>query len=266
MNISTESSFRVRVDLTNPGQFFACCGLLEMAARLKPETLGWFEAGWFWLGQGPTLQETIQGLRAVELRQVDPEDTTASPIFISAPFELRLDWWKTGDRASSDLKVWAGTMESFRIARAMQHALRADDFVSERLLDVGLVAYDPDDGAKKVEPFYFDARRGPNAHSRDVGFAPNDLGLTTIASPAVELLCLIGLQRARPVPTSQPRIFDYHTWVHPLPTTLVSAAVAGFLPDSARHSYRFESGFRTGQRKHKAFLSAKPKPVPSAHE
>ena len=27
-------SIRVKVDVTNPGQFFACCGLLELADRL----------------------------------------------------------------------------------------------------------------------------------------------------------------------------------------------------------------------------------------
>jgi hypothetical protein len=42
--------------------------------------------------------------------------------------------------------------------------------------------------------------------------------------------------------------------------TLTPVAAAGLLPDSAQHGFRFESWFRTGQRKHKAFLSAKPKP------
>src|SRR5437773_11624901 len=42
-----------------------------------------------------------------------------------------------------------------------------------------------DESGKKVEPFYFDARRAINAHSRDVGFSPNDLQLTTTAFPAV---------------------------------------------------------------------------------
>lgn len=261
MSTPLETSFRVRVDVTNPGQFFACCGLLELAARMKPGAQGWFSEGFFHVGHGPTLAELIGSLHRAVLLQTDSEDTTASPIHISAPFELRLDWWKGGERASSDLKVWAGTMESFRIARAMQHALHAEVFTSEDLLDIGQVAYDPEDGTKKVEPFYFDARRGPNAHSRDVGFAPNDLGLTTIASPAVELLCLIGLQRARPIPVfRQPRIFDYHVWMRPLPPSLVPVATAGLLPDSAGHGYRFESWFRTGQRKHKAFITAKRKP------
>ena len=109
----------------------------------------------------------------------------------------------------------------------------------------------------KKEPFYFDANRGPNAHSRDVGFATNDLKLETLASPAVEFLTLVGLQRAIPAPIPKgPRKFDYHLWVKPLPISLLPAAVNGLLPDNSSGTLRFESWYRTGQRKHKAFLTA----------
>ena len=91
-----------------------------------------------------------------------------------------------------------GLWKSMRIARAMQNALHDDRFLSPDLLDVGLIVYDPDSPEKKVEPYYFDARRAPNAHSRDVGFSPNDLGITTTAFPAVEVLCLVGLEKSRP--------------------------------------------------------------------
>lgn len=37
------SNINVNVDVTNPGQFFACCGLLELADRLWPGAEGWFE-------------------------------------------------------------------------------------------------------------------------------------------------------------------------------------------------------------------------------
>ncbi len=111
---------------------------------------------------------------------------------------------------------------------------------------------------EKVEPFYFDANRGPNAHSRDVGFSANDLKLETLASPAVELLTLVGLQRATPVPVRDtPRNFDYSIWTRPLAISPLPAAVYGLLPDNSRSILRFESWFRTGQRKHKAFLTAR---------
>ena len=257
MSTAENPGFRVRVDVTNPGQFFACCGLFELASRLNPNAQAWFDDTRFNVSSAPSLADLVQRLRDVDLVQIDKGDKTASPIQIPEPFSLRLDWWKSQDRANSDLKVWAGTMESFRIARAMQNAMRTESFAAEDLLDVCVVAYDPDEPSKKVEPFYFDARRGPNAHSRDVGFAPNDLALTTIASPAVELLCLIGLQRTRPVRTTLPRVFDYHTWTTPIPASLAPAAIAGLLPNLSGPRYRFESWFRTGQRKHKAFLTAK---------
>ena len=42
--------------------------------------------------------------------------------------------------------------------------MRDERFHGEDLLDVGVITYDAD---KKVEPFYFDARRCPNAPSRE---------------------------------------------------------------------------------------------------
>lgn len=261
MNEST-SPIHIRVDVTNPAHYFACCGLLEIASRLSGEAQGWFESESFKITNGPPLGVLVKTLTEAEFVMLDPNDGTASPIQIPAPLNLRLDWWKAGDRASSDLKVWAGTMESFRIAKAMQAAMGNPEFSSGDLLNVSMVARDPKDPTKKVEPFYFDARRGPNAHSRDVGFAPNDLGMTTIASPAAELLCLIGLQRVRPVPAGKdkPRQFDYCVWTRPTPALLAPVAAAGLLPDPDAKTYRFESWYRTGQRKHKAFLSAKLQP------
>src|SRR5688572_21502685 len=35
-------NIQIPVDLTNPGQFFACCALLELADRLRPGAEGWF--------------------------------------------------------------------------------------------------------------------------------------------------------------------------------------------------------------------------------
>ena len=52
---------RVNVDPTNPGQFFACCGLLELADRLWPGAEGWFEKGEFCV----TCEGAIVGLSAL---------------------------------------------------------------------------------------------------------------------------------------------------------------------------------------------------------
>ncbi len=258
MNLST-AHFRVRVDPSNPGQFFACCALLEFSDRLRPGAQGWFEGAEFCVASGLGLAETLAETTGASLATLRPEDATASPIRVGGPFDLRLDWWKSDDRRVTDLKVWAGTMEAPRICRAMQRAMAKESaaFFTPDLFNVGTVAYDPDDALKKVEPFYFDARRGPNAHSRDVGFPPTDLGLPTRAVPAVVFWCRGGLppSRPRPVP-GQARQYDYFLWPTPVEATLLPAAVNGLLPGGT--GYRFESWYRTGQKKHKAFLKAKP--------
>jgi len=254
--------FSVNVDPTNPGQFFACCGLLELADRLWPGVEGWFEddGSLFHVACADhDLVELTDALANATLIHCDPDDPYSSPLQVAAPFRpLKIDWWITDLTGARDLKVWAGTMESFGIARAMQHAIRCEEFLSPNLLNIGTVVMNPDEPGKKKEPYYFDSRRAPNAHSLDIGFSANDLGLMSTAHPAVELLCLIGLQVARPAFTNDKRIYDYSLWNIPLPTNLLLAAATGSLKLPNARSFRFENWFRTGQKKHKAFRSAIP--------
>ena len=270
---NSESPIRLTVDPTNPGQFFACCGLLELADRLWSGAEGWFEHGKFCIACGGTLNKLLAAAKAVTIasmggetdsddEQEDDDDTekeTVTPVELLSPFKLRLDWWS--DRS---MKTWAGSMNVHFIAIAMAKAIdseRTDPFSQCEVI------YDPPKtdmtmgsrGAgklKKREPFYFDSLRGPNAHARDVGFSPNDLKLTTTASPVVEFLCLVGLQRCRPKLTSRPRVFDYFTWTLPLPISVVPAAVNGFLPFTGSNGYRFKNVFRSGQKKLKAYMPA----------
>jgi hypothetical protein len=256
-----ETAIQVDVDPTNPGQFFACCALLELADRLWPEVEGCFsnDLRKFLISCGEhTLAELVSATANCSMTQVEG-DPYSSPILIGAPFrELEIDWWVRDLTGARDLKVWAGTMESYGIAKAMQYAIRETSFEVNDFLNIGQVVMNPDEPNKKKEPYYFDARRCPNAHSLDVGFAANDLGLTTTAHPAVELLCLIGLQVARPAFTSQKRIYDYTVWTTPLTANLLLAAATGALELPGSQTYRFENWFRTGQKKHKAFRSAFP--------
>ncbi|GHV22617.1 type I-U CRISPR-associated protein Cas8c [Planctomycetales bacterium] len=251
-----DNEIKIEVDLTNPGQYFAGCGLLELAAKLSPEALGWFDgAGNFCLAHTPPLTELLAAIVNAKITALDDHDIYASPLQIGKPFNLRLDWWKNAAHDTSALKTWAGTMEGPRIARALQRAVKTlietSNFAPEKLFTIDGVA-DTDDG-KKVEPFYFDAKRAVDA--RDVGFSPNDIKWETYATPAVELLCLVGLQRAVPAPLGKPRQrqFVYHGWTRPLPITLIAAAVNGLLPDVAP-AYCFESWRRDD--KHKAFKTA----------
>ena len=232
MSQQSESSISVRLDPTNPGQFFACCGLLELSDRLWGGAEGWFEDGAFAIrlqseinSEKANLGSLMRQLSGARLQQIDQGDDFASPIYTPLPFGLRVDWWNDSRSGGSRLKVWAGSMRGIRVARAMQAVLQRPQLHNDRLLDYASVVYDPLEPDKKVEPFYFDARRGASAQSIDIGFAPDALVMTSAAYPAVEVLCLIGLQRCRPMPTNLPRVFDYYTWSHPLEARLAPAAV-----------------------------------------
>jgi CRISPR-associated protein Csb3 len=275
MSSSAVQTIRFPVDPANPGQFFASCGLLELADRLWPGSEGWFDEGMFKIEAGSTdasLHKLLEAAKIIHLldndndtdhdqdekdegQETEDTDDVAAPLHICSPISLRMDWW-----SDKSLKPWAGSMNARRIFLAMCNAIdpdNADPF------NQGLVVFDDDrsDGnvaphkrkgkPKKREPFYFDSRRGANALSIDIGFAPDSLKLTTVAYPVVEAMCLVGLQRCRPRPTDIPRVFDYFTWHMPLPITVTPLAVSGMAGQG--NGFRFENAFRTNQRKHKAF-------------
>jgi CRISPR-associated protein Csb3 len=254
--MTTDASIALNVDLCNPGQFFACCGLLELADRLWPSALSWFDDHTFFIhGDEVAFDDLLEQMLEASLTQLDPDDECASPIAVGHPFHLRLDWWKDTATGGDRLKVWAGRMAAQRIATAMRRACEEIGAL-ERMLDHAAVAYTEGKKRKKVEPFYFDSRRGANSQSTDVGFATDPLKITALAYPAVEFLCLVGLQRFRPCPTDRPRVFTYAPWELPLPIEPASAVAAGAIRLPATAIYRFEAAFRTDQRKHKAFMPA----------
>lgn len=334
MSHNPEPAIRVRVDPTNPGQFFACCGLLELADRLWGGVEGWFENddGEFVLSvpeRGhdatelikklvdarlsgdltPALQRERQELEtrkrqlkkngkelplAEEQRRDDlGKLLRAGPISIGKPFDCVLDWWlnqkekglfsaiRLGNAAATRQKeqerdddaipkTWAGRQEVLRIAQAaLVDTARA--FETDEPFDFKCVMRPVSDqsedeaagtgehrgrkkGKDKAEPFYFDSRHGANALPLDIGFSPNELGMESKAFPAVELLCLIGLQRCRPNLTDAPLVFEYFTWSIPLPVSVLPAAVSGLLGQP--FGYRFENAYRTDQRKHSGYLQA----------
>jgi len=240
---------RVNVDIKNPGQFFGCCGLFELAQRRWPEAKARFDGRFFEISVGE-LDDLIKQIMQTSLEVLDPSNKYSSVLRLAEPFNLRLDWWKS----ERGLKVWAGTMSVDRIAVGLKSNLELA--LKGGLFKFGAVALGAD--GKKVEPFYFDGRRGATAHPLDLGFSSNELKLETVAFIAAEFFTLIGLQRFRPRELRL-RSYQYRAWVTPLPVTLAALAAAVELPDDGP-ILKFESAFRTDQKKHKAFMPAIPVP------
>jgi CRISPR-associated protein Csx14 len=226
------------VDLRNPGQFFACCGLLELASRLWPASEGWFagegsRAAFHivtYSGHNDPLGEIVRKLcdtdklvaiaddEGIEKLQADRQ-----PVIL-LPFDLRLDWWLdaygAGDK--SELKVWAGQQTPERNVNGLRGAWReflasAPDLSVKRLFSqrwptTGRFGFDPSASWEAI----------------DVGFSPDEQGIPVLTSPATEILAAVGLQRSRPRPLEgKRRWFAYHAWRAPIEIALASAAIAG---------------------------------------
>src|SRR5205809_3478872 len=85
----------IPVDLMNPGQFFACCGLLELADRKWPHVEGWFSCGSFSITSSETACSLAALLRALdeeEVEQLDPEDNAASALRLTVGLPMLLNW------------------------------------------------------------------------------------------------------------------------------------------------------------------------------
>lgn len=249
-------SITLEVDLRNPGQFFACCGLLELTARRWTEAEGWFEVmdtrAHFHIaipGVGAeALDEVVRLLCDSEpLVKVAPDEGVEKiqadrrPVVL-LPFDLRLDWWLDSYTGAdkSELKIWAGQQTPERTIRSLQQVWRQmmprrAENESRRLL----FARGPASGRFGFDP-------AASWASLDVGFSPDEQQLAVDTAPATELLAAVGLQRCRPLwmRRARGRWFFYAPWGHPLAISVVPAAMI----DTARVSgYVFPVVMRNAQ-------------------
>ncbi len=291
---TSASAITINVDVTNPGQFFACCGLLELADRLWPGAEGWFDDGGFQLratestesGLASSLMSSIvncrltntmteaQCARLDELgamkgkeRQKTPgleEEKKAleklrreEPIVLLHPFDLQIDWF-LDDRAGGDrYKTWAGQQSVLEIATAMKEA--AENIFSKRPpAEQWLTQTRSGCGL----PFNFDSDLGGQGAAIDIGFSFDPLrasGATRIdstARPCLELLAFVGLQRFRPRQVVGENRSVYCLWRQPFAPEIAAPAACGVLASRGSRSFEFGLLYRTKYLK--SFLPAIP--------
>jgi CRISPR-associated protein Csb3 len=134
----SEPIIRIPVDLSNPGQFFACCGLLELAGRLDDKTEGRFESREFQLRRNSSFGDVVGALRQAtvvntmsaaqnarlkELSSTSKKDREKAGLedekkaldalrreepIVFQSLELRVDWFRDEDSGGSRFKTWAG--------------------------------------------------------------------------------------------------------------------------------------------------------------
>jgi CRISPR-associated protein Csb3 len=263
---------RVRVDLRNPGQFFACCGLFELADRLWPGVEAWFEDGEFAIAHPlcdtpeAELLQSIASLKVASSIDADSAQRIKSlknkkkserteddlrelerlaELEVSGRIELRgrvsldLDWWTENPSGTKRFKTWAGRQSILDIATAMHTA-------TKRLIDDSgrLVSLLSASLSNVGVPLYFDSSVGSQSSTNDVGFSLDALGASTGIHPFTEFLALIGLQRCRPS-TAPDQLSSYLAWSEPIPISLAGCASSGALSIPAIGRYRFQLLFRT---------------------
>lgn len=269
----SEAPMSLRVDVTNSGQYFACCGLFELADKLRPGMLAHFEQDsvtkqWRFIlsqrnckqnGSKLSLSSLFETIVAAEILAIDPDDAPKTALNIRGPFNLIVDWWRYECRNIGKLKTWAGQMSVCSIANDMKQALKKElinkkDNIENILFVTSM--------ANSSQPYYFDANYAINAQVQDVGFSIDKLNkggfnLKAVTVPAVEFLCLIGLQRARPVLLSnnkgEERLYEYVVWNKPQLITIVPAIIAGVMTGKHQH-LRFANPSRA--KDYRAFMPA----------
>jgi CRISPR-associated protein Csb3 len=268
---SAVPSFTVDVDLMNPGQFLACCGLLELASRINTETTGRFDGRQFHLsgvgaivvekyafccikpfGDGPDQEEDEQESSDGD----DAKEEKSPPMWIGNPFDFRLDWWTELAAVRAGFKMWGAGMtvagffdgtdsgkgESKKHNSGMrEHLARALPATRALLTDTEAI--------DRPSPFMFDSRLSRNT-TIDLGFGG---GVTFAFSPAVELLAIVGLQRFRPKMEVRWDRNSYHIWREPLPVAIAAAVAAGLVRPLSAGRYEFAVKPRDAQGRYKAF-------------
>lgn len=255
----------IPVDLLNPGQVFACVGLMEATELLcgpcsgafvcdRTESSASFELTtavsdqpvnevfeFLWRARADAVAPWRSKLKAKEpgvhtftradtlYPCAEPRTPSALPIVLVADGvspRVSVEHWADESRRDK-LKLWAGSggYSGAALARDALDALAA--IPEDTRADARRDPFSVQ--APMTSSFRFDWRR--DYIPLDVGFSPNNHGgaLRMIGYPFVELLAAIGLQHARPVRVT-PRdklAYRYAVSSASLPTSFVRAVLGG---------------------------------------
>lgn len=270
-------TIRIRVDPGNPGQYFACCGLLEVADRMWGGAKGRFSefGDEFFIeadspGAGRDADGLIRGIVFGEMRSSMQSDLPRLKIlknkgedrmnavekdeyrelqamWQAESIEVRagdgpgfsVRWWTDDLSGGSRLKTWAGKQMVSDIVEGLKAKL-VESFS-------GLA--DPADwlrrSVSKCLPFFFDSDAGSQSKPLDAGFGAFSVGMESTQRPLLEIGAFVGLQRCRPSYDRKTRLYRYVVWTEGLSPTLAAAVCGGSVTSPDSLTYQFPLLFRT---------------------
>jgi len=262
--------------------------LLELADRLWPGTVGWFESDRFLIAGPPecslrvlfdkienstvaNTSTTAQNARIEELRAMTKKQREATPglddekkeleslrrelaIVLTGAIAFRVDWFCDEFAGGSRFKTWAGQQSVLDITMAMHGGVKTADLIAADSIwsnarGIGL-------------PFNFDSDLGGQGSALDIGFSFDPLAgseatrIEGTCRPSLELLAFIGLQRFRPLELKGQNRFVFAAWHKPLASVVAAACACRAIEIGHESIYEFRLLYRTKYLK--SFLPAIP--------
>jgi len=269
----------LNIDPLNPGKFFACCGLLELADRLWDGAEGWFdEDGKSFCIRTMQMHHNIssfilidnvarsrlintmtpeQLLRRDELSAISGKQRAMSPsleaekkrldslwrdepILLLEPFNLLIDWFVNEQTGSNIFKTWAGQQSVIDIARSMKKPIEGRDW--SNVSSKEWLSWTTNNNAV---PFNFDSDLGGVGSDRDVGFSFDPLKIQVQTRPMIEFFAFVGLQRFHPMIVGDKNIYRYSLWFEPMAPEVAAVATCGLLELQRSKIFEFRLLYRT---------------------
>jgi hypothetical protein len=239
-------------DPLNPAQYFACCGLLELASAGTPDVLAAFDhdpqqprkARFVLYGLTPeTVKTTLESLKKAKATAIG-ESNGEAPIKIEIADlpKFVLDWWLAPDRSrKSRFKLWAGQQTTLKLVEDMLSMDWGE--LDTHFLDFRL----PMSGRFGIDP-------RSSWNTLDFGSSLNIQAPDPYTYPVTEMLAAIGLQGFRPSKTKEG--FSYQLWTQPLPLIPARAAASLAISEFSGSSFVFQVEKRSGS--FRCFTFARP--------
>ena len=279
-----QPTIRINVDVTNPGQFFACCGLLELADRLWNGAEGWFDESLlsFCIATNRNegnANELLQALincdlrntmteeditRREQLAEMKLKDLSSSdviekkhleklwrelPLVLGDPFNLTMDWFLDKTAGGSRFKTWAGQQSAINISQEMKQPIDAGEYNNIPCED--WLQHTIGAGVD----FNFDSDSSVQSSALDVGFVLDPLKMGSATRPLLHLLAFVGLQRFRASASIPNNAYTYAAWTVPLLPSVAACVASSVVEVANQHTLTFPLLYRTKYLK--SFLPAK---------
>ncbi|MDE0525478.1 MAG: hypothetical protein OXI27_02610 [Thaumarchaeota archaeon] len=228
--------YAIHIDLRNPGQFFACCGILYCADRMFKHAEGYFKDEKFLITadcDGSPIDEILKKIKGDTVRMTKQDSEKADSPLDLCMIPMRFDFYNHIDNRPK-IKLFAG-QEKFKdiLSRWLDHVKKYDGENTSSL-----------HGFNEIDiPSGLDADTSWNA--LDVGFSLNEQRMERRTYPLVEFFAHVGIQAYAWSKNRQ--VYKYRTWPISLPITIARAVASGAIRLPGARCFEFRAK-KSGQK------------------